>query len=100
MRVKLIIAAAAAATLLAGCVPEPGYGPGLYAANPCGPGWRLNRYGDCVRVYRPVYVAPEPAYFGPGPIYVGPRRFYGRRAFYGRPVGGPRRVGAPMRRHW
>jgi hypothetical protein len=99
MRAKLILAAAAA-TLLAGCVPEdgygPGYGPGPYAGVGCPPGLRLDAYGDCVR-YRPRYSAVVVA---PEPIYVGPPRY--RRPYdgYRRPYDGFRRPYVERRDDW
>lgn len=98
MRAKLILAAAAA-TLLAGCVPEDGYGPGygpVYGGVGCAPGWRLNAYGDCVP-YRPAYA---PVVVAPAPVYVGPPRW--RRPYdgYRRPYDGYRRPYAVRRDPW
>ena len=50
----------------------------------CGPGFTVNRFGRCVRIFRPYgFYRPRPYFrprvYGPRRFYGGPRGFYRRR---------------------
>lgn len=66
------------------------------AAWGCGPGWRSNRWGRCVPIYRPIY-----RYSWDRPHYYGQRRYYGHRRYsYRRPVYRRHQSHRNYRRHW